>query len=94
MGKLLEAYRNKIINFHPSLLPSYPGLNAIDKAIEGNSLLLGNTAHFIDEKVDTGPIIMQSILPISLFNHYEDVLSLQIPCYFRLLMVRGRQISD
>ncbi len=77
-GKILETYKNKIINFHPSLLPAFPGLNAIDQALASSVQILGNTAHFIDCGVDTGPIIMQSVLSRQAFTCYEDVLSLQI----------------
>ena len=49
--KLLNQYPNKIINFHPSLLPAFPGIHAIDQALNSSTLLLGNTAHFIDEGI-------------------------------------------
>jgi phosphoribosylglycinamide formyltransferase-1 len=77
-GELLIEYKNKIINFHPSILPAFPGLNAIDQALKSSVQLLGNTAHFIDQGIDTGPIIMQSVLLRSQFKSYEDVLKLQI----------------
>lgn len=80
-GNLLNKYRKKIINFHPSILPMFPGLMAIDQALESdNTILLGNTAHFIDEGVDTGPIIVQTIIPKSNFQilGYDGLLNLQI----------------
>jgi phosphoribosylglycinamide formyltransferase-1 len=77
-GDLITKYRNRIVNFHPSLLPSFPGLNSIDQALNSSVQILGNTAHFIDEGIDTGPIIMQSVISRSAYNEYEDVLSLQI----------------
>lgn len=61
-GELLEKYKNKIINFHPAILPWYPGMRTIDKALSDNVDILGNTAHFVDSGVDTGPIIMQSVV--------------------------------
>ncbi len=78
-GELLQQYKNKIINFHPSILPAFPGIRAIDQALSAKAFLLGNTAHFIDEGTDTGPVIMQSVLPAELFSDYEDVLGLQLP---------------
>lgn len=75
---LLDVYCNKIINFHPSLLPSFPGLNAIDQALASGVQFLGNTAHFVDSGIDTGPIIMQSVLKRISFSSYEDVLKLQL----------------
>ena len=78
-GELLSIYKNKIINFHPSILPMFPGIKSMDQALNANAFLLGNTAHFIDEGTDTGPVIMQSILHSSHFFDYEDVLALQLP---------------
>jgi phosphoribosylglycinamide formyltransferase-1 len=85
-GDLLVQYKNKIINFHPSLLPHYPGRKAIDQAIQANSFILGNTAHFIDEGVDTGPIIMQSVQHVNIFldNGYDAILDVQLEMYKHL----------
>ena len=71
--------KNRIINFHPSILPMYPGEKSIDQATKNDAFLLGNTAHFIDRGVDTGPIIMQSIIHSNNYQNYESVLDLQIP---------------
>jgi phosphoribosylglycinamide formyltransferase-1 len=84
--KLINEHPNKIINFHPSLLPAFPGLNAIDQALKANTLLLGNTAHFIDESIDSGLIIQQSYLPKAMFNDYEDVLKLQVPMFLQIFL--------
>lgn len=85
-GELLKVYKNKIINFHPSILPMFAGNRAIDKQLESKSFLLGNTAHFIDSQMDSGPIIMQSVLRRSDFVDYESVLSLQIPMIEQIYM--------
>ena len=79
-GKLLNNYKNRIINFHPSLLPHFPGRMAIDKALDENTFLLGNTAHFIDSGIDTGPIIMQNVVSREIFNKmgYDGVLDQQV----------------
>lgn len=88
-GELLEDYTNRIINFHPAILPMFPGMNAIDKAKEfGNTLLIGNTAHFVDKGVDTGPIIMQSVTTMQAFlvdGDYDIVLDQQIPMLNKIL---------
>lgn len=89
-GKLLEIYKWKLINFHPAILPMYPGVKAIDQAIEhGNTFLVGNTAHFIDKGVDTGKIIMQSVIPLQAFyeanNNYDVILDLQIEMLNKLM---------
>lgn len=90
-GRLLTEYRNRIINFHPSVLPMYKGMKAIDQAVShGNTFLLGNTAHFIDEGVDTGKIIMQSVIPTKVFTEsgdYDSVLDLQIDMLKQLIYV-------
>lgn len=57
---LLNAFPNKIINIHPSLLPKFPGLNAIEQAWKMQENMMGCTVHFVDEGCDTGPIIAQS----------------------------------
>jgi phosphoribosylglycinamide formyltransferase 1 len=79
-GEILKAYENKIINFHPSILPMFPGLRAIDQAVEAGSNLLGNTAHFINAGIDTGPVIMQSVLSHKVFEAggYDAVLDQQL----------------
>jgi len=77
-GQLLTVYKNKIINFHPAVLPMFPGVKSIDQALNANTFLLGNTAHFIDEGVDTGPVIMQSVIHREHFNDYDDVLDHQL----------------
>ena len=77
-GQLLNVYNNRIINFHPSVLPSFPGLNAIDQALKSSVQILGNTAHFVTKEIDSGPIILQSVIPRFMFENYESVLGLQI----------------
>lgn len=81
-GELLTRYQNRIINFHPAILPMYPGIRAIDQAVShGNTFLVGNTAHFVDSGMDTGPIIMQTVIPLYAFHmcsDYDVILDLQI----------------
>lgn len=61
---LLQAYDRAIVNIHPSLLPAFPGLDAIGQAFRANAQTTGVTIHYIDEGVDTGPIIDQEALEI------------------------------
>ncbi|MED0665123.1 phosphoribosylglycinamide formyltransferase [Bacillus badius] len=56
---LLDAYRGKIVNIHPSLLPAFPGKDAIGQAFNARVKIAGVTVHFVDEGMDTGPIIDQ-----------------------------------
>lgn len=79
-SNLIQRYPRKLINFHPSLLPAFGGLrDSIDQAIKYGAQFLGNTAHFIDEGVDTGEIVVQSAMLTEEFEKYEDVLELQFP---------------
>ena len=61
---LVNAYTHRMMNIHPSLLPSFPGLDAQKKAIEWGSKVAGCTVHFVTEGVDEGPIILQAAVPI------------------------------
>ena len=61
---LVNAYANRMMNIHPSLLPAFPGLNVHKKAIEWGCKLAGCTVHFVTEGVDEGPIIIQAAVPI------------------------------
>jgi phosphoribosylglycinamide formyltransferase 1 len=84
-GELLNKYKYKLINVHPSILPSYKGLGAIDRALDNNALLLGNTAHFVSEELDEGAMIMQSIMPAAEFTNHDQVLNMQIPMINQLV---------
>ncbi len=63
-SNFIDAFENKILNIHPSLLPAFPGLDVHRKAIEYGVKYSGCTVHFVDKGVDSGPIIMQSVVPI------------------------------
>ena len=62
--KLIEAFPNRIINIHPSLLPKYKGLNAVEQALESDDVLTGCTVHYVTEELDSGAIIKQDSVPI------------------------------
>ncbi len=61
---LVNAYANRMMNIHPSLLPAFPGLDVQKKAIDWGCKLAGCTVHFVTEGVDEGPIIIQAAVPI------------------------------
>ena len=61
---LIDAYPNRIMNIHPSLLPSFPGLQAQQQALDWGVKVSGCTVHFVTEGVDAGPIIRQAAVPI------------------------------
>ena len=74
---LVEAFTNRMMNIHPSLLPSFPGLDVQKKAIEWGCKLSGCTVHFVTEGVDEGPIILQAAVPI-LDDDTSDTLAARI----------------
>ncbi len=73
----IDAYKNKILNIHPALLPSFPGLHVQKKTLEYGAKFSGCTVHFVDEGVDTGPIIAQAVVPV-LDDDTEESLSSRI----------------
>lgn len=102
---MLEAFPNKIINIHPALLPSFPGLHGQEQALEYGVKFSGCTVHFVDEGIDTGPIIIQAVVPV-LEDDTADTLSARIldrehviyPEAVRLyaagrLKINGRKVS-
>ena len=70
-------YRNRILNIHPSLLPAFPGLHAQAQALAHGVKYSGCTVHFVDEGLDSGPIIRQAVVPV-LDNDTEEALSARI----------------
>ncbi len=71
--KLLDAYRNRIINIHPALLPSFPGSDAQKQAFDYGAKVSGLTVHFVDESLDAGPIIYQEAVDIADCISAEEV---------------------
>mgnify|MGYP001458649863 FL=1 len=74
---LVNAYANRMMNIHPSLLPSFPGLDVQKKAVDWGCKLAGCTVHFVTEGVDEGPIIIQAAVPI-LDGDTPDTLAARI----------------
>jgi phosphoribosylglycinamide formyltransferase 1 len=73
----VQAFPQRILNIHPSLLPSFPGLESQRQALEYGVKFAGCTVHFVDENLDAGPIILQSVVPV-LDSDTEDTLSEKI----------------
>jgi len=75
--EFIKKFKNRILNIHPSILPAFPGLNAQRQAIESGVSHSGCTVHFVDEGVDTGPIIIQETVKIK-NDDTEETLSKRI----------------
>ncbi|MBO5168623.1 MAG: phosphoribosylglycinamide formyltransferase [Phascolarctobacterium sp.] len=76
-GNFVSKWHNKIINIHPALLPSFPGLDGQGQALEYGVKFTGCTVHFVDEGTDTGPIILQKVVPV-LDDDTHDTLAARI----------------
>ena len=70
---LLAAFPGRIMNIHPALLPAFPGLHAQEQARDHGVRFSGCTVHFVDEGMDTGPIIIQAVVPVHHSDTIEDL---------------------
>ncbi len=75
--EFIKHYKGRIINIHPAILPAFPGLHSQRQAVEYGVKYSGCTVHFVDEGVDTGPIILQAIVKVK-DNDTEESLSKRI----------------
>ncbi len=87
----IRKYRDKIMNIHPALLPAFPGLHAQRQALRYGAKVSGCTVHFVDEGVDTGPIIIQAVVPV-LDEDTEEALSARILTYEHQIYPRAIQL--
>jgi phosphoribosylglycinamide formyltransferase-1 len=71
----LNAFTNRVINVHPSLLPAFPGANPIEDQLAYGAKIGGVTVHFVDEGVDSGPIILQEPVPLPASRDREEMLA-------------------
>ena len=69
----VERFRNRIVNVHPALLPSFPGLDAVQQALEHGAKVTGVTVHFVDEGVDSGPIILQAPVEVPDSRDWDEL---------------------
>jgi len=76
-NEIIKAYSNRIMNIHPSLLPAFKGLHAQKQAFEYGVKVAGCTVHFVDEGLDSGPIILQKCVPV-LTGDTEETLTARI----------------
>lgn len=73
----IQAFPQRILNIHPSLLPAFPGLDAQHQALEYGVKISGCTVHFVDERLDSGPIVLQAVVPV-LDRDTDETLSARI----------------
>src|SRR5512132_3889527 len=70
--EFVGRFRNRMVNVHPALLPAFPGIDAVQQAIDHGSKITGVTVHFVDEGVDSGPIILQRPVPIAPSRDWDE----------------------
>jgi phosphoribosylglycinamide formyltransferase-1 len=71
--EFVRQYRMRIMNIHPALLPAFPGLNAQKQALDYGVKISGCTVHFVDEGVDSGPVILQKAVPVTEGDNEESL---------------------
>src|SRR2546423_15659172 len=81
----LSTFTQRVINVHPALLPAFPGLNAVEQALAYGTKVFGVTVHFVDEGVDTGPVILQRAVELPEARTPEDVMAVMRPLEHTLL---------
>jgi len=89
---LLDAYPNRILNLHPSLLPAFPGTNAIEQALAYGVKVTGCTVHLVTAEMDSGPIVEQTVVPVESDDTVEG-LALRIHAAEHQLLVRCVQAA-
>jgi phosphoribosylglycinamide formyltransferase 1 len=73
--EFVARFRHRVINVHPALLPAFPGIDAVQQAIDHGSKITGVTVHFVDEGVDSGPIILQRPVPVAPSRDWDETES-------------------
>ncbi len=92
-AEFLRAFEGRVINVHPALLPAFPGLHAVEQALEYGVKVFGVTIHFVDDGVDTGPVILQRAVELPEARGVEDVMRRLQPIEHELLPAAVRLIA-
>ena len=92
-SKFIQEFNNRIINIHPSLLPAFPGLHSPKQALDYGVKFAGCTVHYVNEEVDGGPIIMQSVVPV-LPEDDEDSLASRILVEEHQILTKAVQLHN
>lgn len=91
--EFLERFRGRVINIHPALLPAFPGLRAVEQALEYGVKVFGVTVHFVDDGVDTGPVILQRAVELPDARSPGEVMERLQPVEHELLPEAVRLIA-
>ena len=91
--EFLRAFGGRVINVHPALLPAFPGLHAIEQALTYGVKVFGITIHFVDEGIDSGPVILQQAVELPEARTAEDVMRTLQPLEHELLPEAVRLIA-
>jgi phosphoribosylglycinamide formyltransferase-1 len=99
--RVVGAFRDRILNVHPSLLPAFPGVRAVRDALDWGSRVTGATVHLVDEEVDHGPVVLQEPVPVlpedderSLHGRIKEVEHRLFPMAARYLAEGRLKIED
>ncbi len=92
--EFLRSFQGRVINVHPALLPAFPGLGAIEQALEYGVKVFGVTVHFVDDGIDTGPVILQRAVELADVRRAEDVRRRLAPIEHELLPEAVRLIAS
>ena len=90
----VRAFPEKIINIHPSLLPAFPGLDVHRRVVEHGVKFSGCTVHFVDEEVDTGPIIIQAVVQVHSMDTPESLAKKVLDVEHRIYPIAIQMISE
>ncbi len=90
----LDAFPQRVINVHPALLPAFPGLYVVQKALDYGAKVFGVTVHFVDTGIDTGPIIFQRAVELPEAQSAEEVLAHLHPIEHDLLVEAVARIAE
>jgi phosphoribosylglycinamide formyltransferase-1 len=93
-AEFLARFPNRVINVHPALLPAFPGIHAVEQAVEYGVKVFGVTVHFVDGGVDTGPVILQRAVELPGARDAEQVLERLRPLEHALLPEAVRLIAQ
>ena len=92
-AEFLARFPDRVINVHPALLPAFPGLEAVEQALEYGVKVFGVTVHFVDDGVDTGPVILQRAIELPERDRCREVLERLHPIEHELLPEAVRLIA-